>query len=375
MSVSTKKKIVMIISLIFAITLVGCGTGEEIDVDYDTVEHDRALKEDDRGEERSVEETDGNNELNGEVSPERMFIFNGALELEVDDVAEARRGIEDYLTQYNGYVSDASFSIDYGVLQGKMTVRVPQEHFMETMDYLENKGEVIDRSITSEDVTSDYVDIESELRSLRKQQDRYLEMIAEAGEISEMLKVEEKLQEVRSQIESIVGRKRSLEDEVNYATITVDLQKDRDIYTVEFYSNTGDFDKRADKVDIEVKEGHTLGDRDFPEVNKSGYDFIEWNTKKDGEGRQLDDRLEIKENMKVYAIWEEVDDKRAVNLGLLQDLGGDVRNAFVFGLNGLIFILTNLTLVVTTILPFALVIAAVIYGVLRVKKYWKKEVE
>ncbi len=374
MNVNLKKMLVLLTALIILIIPAGCGKEQDADPDHEAVESIDALRTNaemvqeeakERADRDRGEETAENNELNGEVDPSIMIIFNGNIVIEVNDVTKARQDIEDYLNRHGGYVSDSSFSYDDGVLQGKMTVRVPQEHFMQTMYYLEEKGNVQDRNITSTDVTSEYVDVESEIRSLEKQQERYLEMIDEADNVEEMLKVEERLQEVRSRIEKMVGRKRSLESAVNYSTITVHLQKDRDIYTVVFHGNTGHFEKSGDKIEVEVKEGYTLGAGDFPEVKKNNYDFVEWNTDKDGEGKKLTAELRIRENMEVYAIWEEINDATAVNVGALKDLGRDMKNAFIYGLNGMISLLAFLVVLLATVAPFAAAIAIIAYAVYR----------
>lgn len=306
-----------------------------------------------------------------ELSPDRMLIFEGNILLKVDDVEGARQDIEEYVNQQGGYVSDRSFGYEYGVLQGQMIVRVPRANFIKTMNYLERRGELVDSAITSEDVTSSYVDLESELRSLRKQQEIYMDMFDEAKSIEDMLKVEERLHRVRTQIEKIVGQKRSLEDAVNYSTITVRLEKERDDYVVVFHSNTGYFDTLGDTVEVKVKEGHALTENDFPVVNKNNYRFVEWNTREDGEGREFTVGLEIKEDMDVYAIWRSIDDGVALNLTPLKRLGSDIADAFTRTLNAFISFLTGLVVFLSRIAIYLVVIALIAYALHRKRGYWR----
>ena len=74
--------------------------------------------------------------------------------------------------------------------------------------------------------TEEFVDIESQLKSLRAQEEQYLSILDKAETVEDILSVTRQLDFVRSQIETIEGRKKYLENLTDLSTITVYLSQE-----------------------------------------------------------------------------------------------------------------------------------------------------
>ena len=71
----------------------------------------------------------------------------------------------------------------------------------------------------TEDITPQYVDNEARLESLRTQEQRLLELLEQAGSLEDLILLEDKLTEVRYEIETLTGQQRIYDNQVEYATV------------------------------------------------------------------------------------------------------------------------------------------------------------
>ncbi|MBN1248552.1 MAG: DUF4349 domain-containing protein [Anaerolineae bacterium] len=159
---------------------------------------------------------------------DRMIIYTGELSLVVRDTERAMEEAISIAEDVGGYLSDAS-SNTYGdgLRRINLTLRVPAEAFNETMDALRGLAlEVTGDSVASEDVTQEYVDLESRLTALEVKADRLEELMEEAEDTEAVLAVYEELSETQIEIEETKGRMRYLERRSAMATITVYLTPD-----------------------------------------------------------------------------------------------------------------------------------------------------
>lgn len=103
--------------------------------------------------------------------------------------------------------------------------RVPSDRFDRTVLDLEAMGKVLNKQVTAQDITEEYVDTEARARSLKKTEERLIEHLAKSGVLEDILRVEKELTRVREKIEQLDGRLRFLGDRVKYSTITITVQE------------------------------------------------------------------------------------------------------------------------------------------------------
>jgi hypothetical protein len=157
---------------------------------------------------------------------DRYLIRNATVTLEVGDVGNVLESINAMVSAGRGYSSETHETIDgLGVRSVTLTVRIPAEKFDAGMNALAGWGRVIDRQVTSEDVTEEFVDSTSRLRNLKRTEERLLEHLKKTGKLSDTLLVEKELNRIRQEIEQLEGRLRFLKHRVVFCTITITLRE------------------------------------------------------------------------------------------------------------------------------------------------------
>ena len=173
---------------------------------------------------------------------EEKLIKSSVISLEVEVYDEAFTRIKEIVSLYRGYISESDERDSEDWKYGYIIIRVPREYFEETIEDLKTLGEVDVAKTTVLDVTEEYIDLEARLTNLKKQEERYLEVLAVAMTVDEILKVENQLERIRGDIESYEGKMRYLDDSIDYATIRVDMKEP---HSEKFEIGLGDALKKA----------------------------------------------------------------------------------------------------------------------------------
>jgi Ca-activated chloride channel homolog len=129
-----------------------------------------------------------------------------------------------WVTERGGYVeSRKSEDTGSATVDVTMTLRVPAAVLDGALAELRKQGAVLSEAQTGRDVTDEVIDTDAELRAKRKVEERLLGIVQSAGGVKDLLAVEEELGRVRTDIERLDGRSRTLASEVAFATIHVSL--------------------------------------------------------------------------------------------------------------------------------------------------------
>lgn len=158
-----------------------------------------------------------------DTSP-RLVIKSGSLNLVVKDIDLVTKQIISYTEERGGWVLESTVTKKDEVPTGRITVRVPVNDFETAMTYFSSLAvKVENESKGGEDVTEEYVDLESRLRNLEATETQLLKIMEKATKISEILEVQKELTTVREQIERTKGRILFLQRSAEMAKITVNL--------------------------------------------------------------------------------------------------------------------------------------------------------
>lgn len=152
----------------------------------------------------------------------RRLLRTADVGLVVDDVEAMRREVAALTRRAGGFVS-AEEETRYGErTEVRFTLRVPAARFDVVLDALTADGDAVaHRNVRVEDVTEQVADLEARLRARRAVRDRYLQLLASADEVGEILAVEAKVAETQEAIEVAEGQLRTLADRVTLATLNV----------------------------------------------------------------------------------------------------------------------------------------------------------
>lgn len=142
-------------------------------------------------------------------------------------VSSALESVRVMATAKGGFVFSSSSYIEQDRQFAQVTIQVPVEQFDSTMNDLRGAqfvDEVVREESSTQDVSEEFVDNESRLNALRETERRFLALLAQADTIEDILRLENELMNIRSQVETIQGRQNYLEQVTAFSTITVALQ-------------------------------------------------------------------------------------------------------------------------------------------------------
>ena len=113
------------------------------------------------------------------------------------------------------------------------TLRIPSSRFSEVMERLSELGNVPYSHIYTENVTSQYYDAQARLKAYQTQEERLLEMMELAESVEDVIIIEDRLTELRYQIESIQSSLNNWDRRVSYSTIHLTVEEVREYTPVE----------------------------------------------------------------------------------------------------------------------------------------------
>ncbi len=151
----------------------------------------------------------------------RIIVRTVGIGLIVDSVASSVDGIGEVAQQLGGWTVSSDRS---AIHQGSVSVRVPAQQLDEAVRRIRALGIRVDwESSTSQDVTDEYVDSNSRLRSLRATEEALLNLLNKAEDVEDALEVQRELTDLQAEIESLEGRIKFLEQTAAFSLINVTL--------------------------------------------------------------------------------------------------------------------------------------------------------
>ena len=166
----------------------------------------------------------------------RMIVKNADVRLMVKDTDVAIDRATQAVGDAGGYiVSSRVWYQDYygnSLKYAAITIGVPVDEFERTLVRLRDLAErVMDETAAGDDVTEQYVDLQSQLTNLEATRARIQEFLKDARTIDEALRINQELANIESQIEQIKGRMNYLTDRSAYSTITINFEPELPVLT------------------------------------------------------------------------------------------------------------------------------------------------
>jgi hypothetical protein len=159
---------------------------------------------------------------------DQKIIKNGSLQMVVKSVSEGIDRIGALAGDKGGFVQNSSVTErGDGTHYGQISVRVPAKDFETAMNEIQALAALVkNESASGQDVTEQYTDLESQLRNAQAQEQTYLRVLEKANTVEDILKVQQRLGDIRGTIESLQGRLKYLENVTSYSTISVSLEEE-----------------------------------------------------------------------------------------------------------------------------------------------------
>lgn len=152
----------------------------------------------------------------------RMLIWEAHLSINVDDVHSAAKEIAAITEKDKGLIQNKS---DYSDKNLSVTLRIPSDKFKDAVNEISKIGEVTSKSISSEDVTAKYVDIDARVKNKEVLRDRLQKLLDKAKDVKDILMIERELNRVQSDIDSMKAQLKSMKGQADLATVYVNLRR------------------------------------------------------------------------------------------------------------------------------------------------------
>jgi rRNA processing protein Krr1/Pno1 len=169
---------------------------------------------------------------------ERMVVKNAEMTVVVKDPEASMTEISALAESMGGYVVSSNLYQAYApnggmVPEANVVIRIPAEKLEEAMQIIkEDAVEVQAENVNGQDVTAQYVDLESQLKNLEAAEAQLTEIMKDATDTEDVLNVYNQLVSIRGQIESIKGQMKYYEESSSTSSISVRLVAEQTIQTI-----------------------------------------------------------------------------------------------------------------------------------------------
>lgn len=160
---------------------------------------------------------------------DQKIIKNADMQLLVADTDIAVDGVTQIAGDVRGYIistriwSQDHFGASYNY--ATITLGVPVDQFEAVLRRLRGLAvKVLNEQASGEDVTDQFVDLQSQLTNLEATRDRVRVFLDDARNVDEALKINQQLSQIESEIEQIKGRMNYIENRSAFSTITISIE-------------------------------------------------------------------------------------------------------------------------------------------------------
>ena len=236
-----RKLFVVSLAVLLVLSLfAGCGATAPMDsalnggAMYDKMESVQGAApeapEYDYGLNDSVADSAGSGTVSAVTPQDQKLIRTVYLDAETEDLDTLLSQIEGRIAELGGYVEgreiyNGSMYNSTRYRRASLTIRIPAEKLDQFVDHVSEVSNITSNRETTDDVTLQYVAIESRIKALETEQETLLELMKKADNMSDLLTIESRLTDVRYELENISSQLRVYDNKVNYGTIHLDVDE------------------------------------------------------------------------------------------------------------------------------------------------------
>ena len=196
-------------------------------------------------------EEESDNSIN---TVERKLIKDGSLKFRTNDIDKTDAFIKSAVKKFDAYISNDEKYSNESNKGCDLTLRVPSAKYDSLMTYIIDNADIksLDNKSTDiEDVTEDYIDTQTRLKIKKASEAKLIDLLNKAKDLKDLLAVQKQLTDLQADIESIEGRMKYLNDQVNYSTLKVSFYKNA-VKSNTFFGDFWDAFKNGWQVFLQV---------------------------------------------------------------------------------------------------------------------------
>lgn len=228
-----KKWLSLILALVLAVSLLaGCGGAAKENGAGGLM---GSAVADDALSDRYYSESESSNSVSGSsatVMPENQKMVRKVwLEAETEALDTLLSGVEAQIAALSGYIESqnlqngSNYSGSRRYRYAELTVRIPAEQLDGFVSKVSETANIVSKKQTAENITLSYVATQSRVTALETEQTRLLELLAKAESMSDILDIEKRLTQVRSDLEEYTSQLRVFDNQVDYGTVYLTIRE------------------------------------------------------------------------------------------------------------------------------------------------------
>ena len=162
------------------------------------------------------------------IPDSRKLIRNVDLSFETTDFDTFVQDIQSKTTALGGYIESSDVSGNAYTDRRRsayFTLRIPKPQVDSFLSFAEGEANLTRKYEYTQDITLQYYDTESRKKALQSEYDRLLELMAKAESVDAVIAIEQRLSEIRYQLDSFESDLRRYDNQVDYSTVTVDVSE------------------------------------------------------------------------------------------------------------------------------------------------------
>ena len=163
----------------------------------------------------------------------QQLIKKGSLTLIVGEATKAEERLKEILKGYDAYISarqsnatvpQSKYLKPSEVSSITLTIKIEAKRFDEFLAQVKQIGSYTQESVTTEDVTFAHADLTARLANQKRVEERLLGHLSDrARDFKSVLEIEKELSRVREQIEQLTAQLRTMENQIAYSTLTLQI--------------------------------------------------------------------------------------------------------------------------------------------------------
>ena len=163
-----------------------------------------------------------------EISADRKLIRNVDLSFETTDFDTFTKELEQETAKLGGYVESSDLSGNESTSTRRnayYTLRIPKTQVDSFLRFAEGEANLTRKYESTQDISLQYYDTESRKKALQAEYDRLMELLAKAESVDAVIAIEQRLSEIRYQLDSFESDLRRYDNQVDYSTVTVNVSE------------------------------------------------------------------------------------------------------------------------------------------------------
>jgi hypothetical protein len=197
---------------------------------------------------------------------EEKLVYHCALDIETLDYDTTIASIKDTIKKYNGIIqseneTDSSYNWYYenyqktsGTMTDYIEVRIPSASYESFINELDGVGKITSKSTSVDNISQEYYDTTSQIEALQIQEQNLLEMLEKCETIEDMITVEDRLSEVRYELNNLQTNKRYMDTDVAYSYVNINVSEVMEYHYTQQPNKTNTF---LDRLKNTIKSSYT----------------------------------------------------------------------------------------------------------------------